>query len=117
MRKVVVLLALVVAVAAWTAASASATIHPLVCSENSAAPADTPAKTQNPPGITDEGFEGNTDPDPDIAVQAQPVVAISSNSTTSDSAAPQAPGLLGRYGMSPWHTHVTGSCVHADRAR
>lgn len=92
MRKVLVLFVLVVAIAAWSAASAGATIHPLVCSENSAAPADTPAITQNPPGITDEGFEGNTDPDPDIAVQAQPVVAISSNSTTSDSAALKPPG-------------------------
>jgi hypothetical protein len=87
MRKVLILFVFVVAVAAWTAASAGATIHPLVCSENSAAPAGTPAITQNPPGITNEGFEGNTDPDPDIAVQAQPVVAILTNSTTKDSAA------------------------------
>jgi hypothetical protein len=92
MRKVLVLFVLVVAVAAWTAASAVATIHPLVCSENSAAPAGTPAITQNPPGITSEGFEGNTDPDPDNAVQAQPVVAIMTNSTTSDSAALKPPG-------------------------
>jgi hypothetical protein len=92
MSKVFVLFVLVVAVAAKTAASASATIHPLVCSEDSAALADTPAKTQNPPGITDEGFEGNTDPDPDIAVQAQPVVSIMTNSTTSDSAALKPPG-------------------------
>jgi hypothetical protein len=55
-------------------------------------PAGAPAKTQNPPGITNEGFEGNTDPDPDHAVQAQPVVAINSNSTTSDSAALKPPG-------------------------
>jgi hypothetical protein len=92
MKKVLVLFVLVVAGAAWTAASAVATIHPLVCSENSTAPAATPAQTQNPPGITNEGFEGNTDPDPDNAVQAQPVVAISSNSTTSDSAALKPPG-------------------------
>jgi hypothetical protein len=87
MKKVLVLLVLVVAVAAWSAASAVATIHPLVCSENSAAPATTPAITQNPPGITNEGFEGNTDPDPDNAVHAQPVVSVMTNSTTSDSAA------------------------------
>jgi hypothetical protein len=74
MRKIFLLVAMVVAVAAWSVASASATVHPLVCSENSAAPLGTPAQTQNPPGITDEGTDGNTDPDPDHAVQAQPVL-------------------------------------------
>jgi hypothetical protein len=92
MKKVLVLFVLAVGIAAWTAASAAATIHPLVCSENSAAPAGTPAQTQNPPGITNEGFEGNTDPDPDNAVQAQPVVSIMTNSTTRDSAALKPPG-------------------------
>ena len=90
MRKL--LLLVVLGVALWAAASPGATIHPLVCSEKSAAPAGTPAQTQNPPGITNEGFEGNTDPDPDNAVQAQPVVAIMTNSTTSDSAALKPPG-------------------------
>lgn len=44
------------------------------------ATASTPAKTQNPPGITTSA----TDPDPDNNVEARPVVAISSNSTTND---------------------------------
>jgi hypothetical protein len=74
MRKLLLLVALVAAVTAWSVPSASATIHPLVCSERSAAPTGTPAQTQNPPGITNEGHEGNTDPDPDHATQAQPVL-------------------------------------------
>jgi hypothetical protein len=79
MRKLLLLVAIVATVAAWSVASASATIHPLVCSENSAAPAGTAAATQNPPGITDEGTEGNTDPDPDLAVEAQPVLVANGN--------------------------------------
>jgi hypothetical protein len=82
MRKVVVLFALVAALAAWSAASAGATVHPLVCSENSAAPTWTPAQTQNPPGITGG----------DAAVETQPVVAILSNSTTADLASFKPPG-------------------------
>jgi hypothetical protein len=39
-----------------------------------------PAKTQNPPRIT----TSTTDPDPDNNVEARPVVAINSNSTTND---------------------------------
>ena len=74
MRKTLLLVAVIAAVAAWSVASASATVHPLVCSENSAAPSTTPAQTQNPPGITNEGTDGNTDPDPDHAVEAQPVL-------------------------------------------
>ena len=75
MRKLLLLVAIVATVAAWSVASASATVHPLVCSENSAAAAaGTPAQTQNPPGITNEGTDGNTDPDPDNAVEAQPVL-------------------------------------------
>jgi hypothetical protein len=76
-----------VAAAASMAAPASATVHPLVCSENSSAPAGTPAQTQNPPGITT-----SADPDPDNNVEARPVVAISSNSTTSDLNAFKPPG-------------------------
>ena len=81
MRKLLVLL-VVLGVAMWAAASASATIHPLVCSENSAAPSWTPAITQDPPGLTGQGG----------ATIAQPVVAIQSNSTTSDLAAFKPPG-------------------------
>jgi hypothetical protein len=80
MRKLIVLAIMAVAFAALMAPSASATVHPLVCSENSSAPASTPAKTQNPPGITTSA----TDPDPDNNVEARPVVAILSNSTTND---------------------------------
>ena len=92
MRKTLLLVAVIAAVAAWSVASASATVHPLVCSENSAAPSSTPAQTQNPPGITNEGTDGNTDPDPDNAVEAQPVVSVLTNSTTADSAALKPPG-------------------------
>jgi hypothetical protein len=74
MRKIFLLVVMVAAVAALSVTSASATIHPLVCSERSAAPSGTPAQTQNPPGITNEGTDGNTDPDPDHAVEAQPVL-------------------------------------------
>jgi hypothetical protein len=75
MRKLLLLVAIVAAVAAWSVASASATIHPLVCSERSSVnAAGTPAQTQDPPGITNEGTHGNTDPDPDHAVEAQPVL-------------------------------------------
>jgi hypothetical protein len=79
MRKTFLLAALVAALAAWSAASASATVHPIVCSEKSAAPNWTPAQTQNPPGITD-----GADPDPDNNVEARPIVAQLTNSTLSD---------------------------------
>jgi hypothetical protein len=92
MRKMFLLAAVVAAGAAWSAAPASTTIHPLVCSEGSAAPAGTPAQTQDPPGITNEGTHGNTDPDPDHAVEAQPIVAIETNTTLNDLNAFKAPG-------------------------
>lgn len=63
---------------ALSAAPASASVHPLACSENSSAPADSPAITQDPPGITPGG------PDSGQATTAQPVVAIRTNSTTDD---------------------------------
>ena len=64
-------LAIVAAFVAWSVAPASATIHPIQCSEVSSAPAGTPAATQNPPGLTSEGHEpGYTDPDPDNNVEA-----------------------------------------------
>ena len=64
------------------AAPAFATVHPLVCSERSADAANgTTADTQNPPGITGEGHEpGYTDPDPDNATEAQPILAVGFNS-------------------------------------
>jgi hypothetical protein len=61
--------ALVMALMMVVAGPASATIHPLVCSEVSAAPSDTPAQTQNPPGIT--GGEE--------ATEAQPVLVADPN--------------------------------------
>ena len=67
------------------AAPAFATIHPISSSEGSQAPSDTPAQTQNPPGITIEGHEpGYTDPDPDNAVEAQPLVSHLENKTDND---------------------------------
>lgn len=71
MRKFVVVFAMVGLLLAMTAGSVSATVHPLVCSELSAAAADgTPADTQDPPGITPGG------PDSSSATVAQPVVAV-----------------------------------------
>jgi hypothetical protein len=58
------------------AGPASATIHPLVCSENSSAPAGTPAQTQDPPGITGG----------DQATEAQPVNSVAGNPTARDNA-------------------------------
>lgn len=67
---------------------AGATVHPLSCAEHSeVAPVDTPAQLQDPPGLTPGG------PDNSRAEIAQPIVAIESNSTTSDEAnAFKAPG-------------------------
>jgi hypothetical protein len=71
MKRILVLLtvALVMALMMALAGPASATIHPLVCSEGSAAPSDTPAQTQNPPGITGG----------DQATEAQPVLVANPN--------------------------------------
>jgi hypothetical protein len=69
---------------ALSVSPALATVHPLSCSENSNAPAGTPAQTQNPPGITQPPHV-DSGPDQSRAVTAQPIVAILSNSTTSDS--------------------------------
>jgi hypothetical protein len=59
MKRIVfmVTVALVIAAMMAVAGPASATIHPLSCSERSAAPSDTPAQTQDPPGITGTGEE------------------------------------------------------------
>ena len=66
------------------AVPAFATVHPLVCSERSNAPATTPAETQNPPGITGEGHEpGYTDPDPDKVTEAQPIRSVLKNPTAT----------------------------------
>ena len=71
MRRIIMLVvvALVMAAMMALAGPASATIHPLVCSEGSAAPSDTPAQTQNPPGITGG----------DQATEAQPVLVADPN--------------------------------------
>jgi hypothetical protein len=82
MKRIILLVtvALIMALMMAVAGPALATVHPLVCSENSAAPSDTPAQTQNPPGITSEGHEpGYTDPDPDKAVEAQPITVANPN--------------------------------------
>jgi hypothetical protein len=71
MNRILVLLTVAVMMALMLviAGPASATIHPLVCSENSAAPSDTPAQTQDPPGITGG----------DQATEAQPVLVANPN--------------------------------------
>jgi len=81
MRRIVLLVtvALVMALMMGVAAPAFATIHPISSSEQSAADG-TPADTQNSPGITGEGHEGNTDP----ATEAQPLVSHLSNKTDND---------------------------------
>jgi uncharacterized low-complexity protein len=87
MKRIVLLVtvALVMALMMGVAAPAFATIHPISNSERSADAADgTPADTQNLPGITGEGHEGNTDPDPDHATEAQPLVSHLSNKTDND---------------------------------
>src|SRR5215208_8074426 len=84
MKRIVLLVtvALVMALMLGVAAPAFATIHPISNSERSADAANgTTADTQNPPGITGEGHEpGYTDPDPDNATEAQPILAVGFNS-------------------------------------
>jgi hypothetical protein len=88
MRRITLLLtvALVMALMLTLAAPALATIHPISNSERSADSAEgTPADTQNPPGITGEEHEpGYSDPDPDNATEAQPLVSHLSNKTDND---------------------------------
>jgi hypothetical protein len=67
MRRVAVVLALAAALVVPSAA-ASATIHPLACSELSSAPTGTVAQTQDPPGLTPGG------PDQSSAEVAQPTL-------------------------------------------
>ena len=74
-RSLFVVLALVGMLLALSAVPALATVHPLVCSENSAAAANgTPADTQDPPGITSTGLYPG--PDNSSALHAQPVHAV-----------------------------------------
>ena len=71
MRRLVTVLALTGVLLTATAGSALATVHPLVCSERSAAAANgTPADAQDPPGITPGGVDSSS------ATIAQPVVAV-----------------------------------------
>ena len=87
MRPVRAGLALSALLLALTASQASATIHPLSCSEKSNAPAGTPAATQDPPGLTNPPLNPalhDYGPDNSHAVNAQPIVAQFSNSTTND---------------------------------
>jgi hypothetical protein len=88
MRRILLVMsvaALMVAMLAATAVPAFATIHPLVNSDRSADAANgTPADTRNPPGITSEGHEpGYTDPDPDKATEAQPILSVLKNPTAT----------------------------------
>jgi hypothetical protein len=79
MKRIILLLtvALVMTVMMALAGPAAATIHPLANSECSADAADdTPADTQNPPGITGD----------DNATEAQPVISVSGNPTAADNA-------------------------------
>ena len=88
MRRFFAFFALSVLLLALSAMPSSATIHPIVCSENSSAPAGSPAQTQNPPGITNPPqFTGAAaGPDQSRALTAQPIVAMSSNPTGNDTA-------------------------------
>jgi hypothetical protein len=74
MKRIILMVtvALVMTFMLAVAGPASATIHPLVCSEGSAAPSDTPAQTQEPPGITGTGEE-------EQATEAQPVLVANPN--------------------------------------
>lgn len=85
MRRFLAFFALSVLLLALSATPSSATIHPIVCSEKSNAPAGSPAKTQNPPGITNPPHPG-AGPDQSRALTAQPLVAMSNNPTTNDTA-------------------------------
>ena len=71
MKRIVLMVtvALVMAVMMAVAGPASATIHPLSCSELSEAPEGTTAQTQNPPGLTGG----------DQATEAQPVLVADPN--------------------------------------
>jgi hypothetical protein len=88
MKRIVLMVTVAVVMAAMMAVAgpALATVHPIAKSECSAAAEGTPADTQNPPGITSEGHEpGYTDPDPDNATEAQPLVQIfEENETDND---------------------------------
>ena len=89
MKRIVLMVtvALVMATMMAVAGPALATVHPIAKSECSASAAEgTPADTQNPPGITSEEHEpGYTDPDPDNATEAQPLVQIfQGNKTNND---------------------------------
>jgi hypothetical protein len=85
MRRTRAALALSALLLALTAAQASATVHPISCSERSNAPAGTPAATQDPPGITNPPHP-NSGPDSSRAQTAQPIVAQFSNPTPNDTA-------------------------------
>jgi hypothetical protein len=84
-KRVAVVLASAAAALVLPAAPASATVHPLTCAEKS--PVDTVADTQNPPGITDPGTDGG--PDQSRATEAQPVVAVITNSGTDEALKPE----------------------------
>ena len=86
MRRILGLFVLSVLLFALSATPSFATIHPIVCSEKSNAPAGSPAQTQNPPGITNPPqFTGQAaGPDQSRAPTAQPLVAMFSNPTAND---------------------------------
>ncbi len=75
MRRLLLLLTVAAMMAAMMALAgpASATIHPLACSEKSNAPAGTAAATQNPPGLT-PGSQAQSEQ------EATPVAAVGPDS-------------------------------------
>ena len=83
MRRTAAIILTFAAALVGTAVPASATVHPLSCSELSSAPADTVAATQDPEGLTPGG------PDQSSAVVAQPVVAVTTNSGTDAAIKPE----------------------------
>lgn len=100
MRRMLLLFTVAAMMAAMMAAAgvASATVHPLSCSENSNAPAGTAAQTQDPPGISpgvpgiDGKSQGSPPNNPFGSTLAQPIFAQLSNPTTSDLNSFKPPG-------------------------
>jgi hypothetical protein len=87
-KRAAVVVAFTAAALLAPAVPASATVHPLVCSELSSAPMGTPANTQNPPGITQPPLPPEEDPGPDQsqATTAQPVLSVLGNPTATEAA-------------------------------
>ena len=105
-----VLFVLVVAVAAWTAASAVATIHPLVCSENSAARQARLRRRRTRRGSPTRGLRATRILTRITRFRLSPWL----RSTRTRQRATQGPSSLRaakRIRRGPWRSHVTGSCA------